>query len=198
MAEAGAEIILLHMDNTPYEDGRSLDNVKDLAQRLREATGQEMPLYSAEHGSSQAAISGKCDVKYQCVLCKHLMQHTARKMCGIYGCSGIVMGDALGQVASQTLRNIRAENIGMDIPVLRPLIGYDKIEIEEIAKKIGTYEISIRPAVSCTAVPQGPVTDANPAKIRDFGKLIDAESLATNSATSAIRKIGRASCRERV
>ena len=187
MAEAGAEIILLHMDNTPYEDGRSLDNVKDLAQRLREATGQEMPLYSAEHGSSQTAISGKCDVKYQCVLCKHLMQHTARKMCGIFGCSGIVMGDALGQVASQTLRNIRAENIGMDVPVLRPLIGYDKIEIEEIAKEIGTYEISIRPAVGCTAVPQGPVTDANPAKIRDFGKLIDAESLATNLAASAIR-----------
>jgi thiamine biosynthesis protein ThiI len=187
MAEAGAEIILLHMDNTPYEDGRSLDNVKDLAEQLRTATGQEMPLYSAEHGPSQTAIGEKCDVRYQCVLCKHLMQHTAKKMCEKFGCSGIVMGDALGQVASQTLRNIRAENTGLGIPVLRPLIGYDKIEIEEIAKEIGTYEISIRPAVSCTAVPKGPVTDANPEKVLNFSKLIAAEDLAESSATSAIR-----------
>ncbi len=179
--------MLLHMDNTPYEDGRSLKNVKDLAEQLRKVTGQEMPLYSAEHGSSQTIISEKCDVRYQCVLCKHLMQHTAKKVCERFGCSGIVMGDALGQVASQTLRNIKAENTGLDIPVLRPLIGYDKIEIEAIAKTIGTYEISIRPAVGCTVVPKGPVTDASSAKVLNYGRLIDVENLAKVSATSAVR-----------
>lgn len=187
MAEAGAEIILLHMDNSPYEDRRSLDNVEELAERLREATGQEMPLYSAKHGPTQKAVNELCDVRYQCVMCKHTMQLTAKEVCERLGCSGIVMGDSLGQVASQTLRNIRAENVGVGFPILRPLIGYDKLEIEEIAKKIGTYEISIRPAVGCTLVPKGPVTDASPERVLKFDEVVDTDLLVEASADSAIR-----------
>ncbi len=187
MAEAGADVVLLHMDNTPYEDGRSLENVKELAQRLRQATGQEMPLYSAMHGPSQARIGETCETRYQCVMCKRTMQRTAKELAGRLGCSGVVMGDSLGQVASQTLRNIRAENVGLDFPVLRPLIGYDKLEIEEIAKSIGTYEISIRPAVGCTIVPKGPVTEAELPKIRAFDISSDIGAIVSASADSAVR-----------
>lgn len=187
MAEAGAEIVLLHMDNTPYEDGRSIENVKDLAEKLREATGQEMPLYSAKHGPSQARISETCENRYQCVMCKRVMQRTAKEFSEKMGCTGIVMGDSLGQVASQTLRNIRAESMGLDFPILRPLIGYDKLEIEEIAKKIGTYEISIRPAVGCTMVPKGPVTDAELSKIARFDVTSDIGAVVSASADSAVR-----------
>ncbi|MDD2410304.1 MAG: tRNA 4-thiouridine(8) synthase ThiI [Candidatus Methanomethylophilaceae archaeon] len=187
MAEAGADVVLLHMDNTPYEDGRSLENVKELAQQLRQATGQEMPLYSAMHGPSQARIGETCETRYQCVMCKRTMQRTAKELAGRLGCSGVVMGDSLGQVASQTLRNIRAENVGLDFPVLRPLIGYDKLEIEEIAKSIGTYEISIRPAVGCTIVPKGPVTEAELPKIRAFDISSDIGAIVSASADSAVR-----------
>lgn len=187
MAEAGADVVLLHMDNTPYEDGRSLENVKELAQQLRQATGQEMPLYSAMHGPSQARIGETCETRYQCVMCKRTMQRTAKELAGRLGCSGVVMGDSLGQVASQTLRNIRAENVGRDFPVLRPLIGYDKLEIEEIAKSIGTYEISIRPAVGCTIVPKGPVTEAELPKIRAFDISSDIGAIVSASADSAVR-----------
>ncbi len=97
------------------------------------------------------------------------------------------MGDSLGQVASQTLRNIRAENIGLEFPVLRPLIGYDKLEIEEVAKRIGTYEISIRPAVGCTMVPKGPVTEAEIPKIKAFDVSSDIVAMVSASADSAVR-----------
>ncbi len=186
-ARAGGEIILLHMDNTPYGDESSLQNVKDLARRLREETGQEMPLYSAPHGPSQTSISETCDPRYQCVMCKRTMQKTAKLLAGKLGCSAIVMGDSLGQVASQTLSNIRAESAGLDFPIVRPLIGLDKLEIEEIAKEIGTYEISIRPAAGCTIVPKGPVIDAKLTSVRKFDLATDTEALASASCDSAVR-----------
>ena len=105
MAKVGAEVTLLHMDNSPYCDGSATEHVKQLAERLRTATGQVMPLFSAPHGPSQDAIKKGADHMYQCVLCKHAMQLTARAICRRIGADAIVMGDSLGQVASQTLRN---------------------------------------------------------------------------------------------
>lgn len=185
MASVGADVILLHMDNRPYTDEAGAEDAKTLAERLREVTGKEMPLYFTPHGPTQEAISKGCDRSYQCVMCKMAMQRTARELGKRLGCTGIVMGDSLGQVASQTLRNIRSENIGLDFPVVRPLIGMDKIEIEAIAKEIGTYEISIRPGHGCSIVPVKPITEANPAKVSGFSKRIDLDTLASASADSA-------------
>lgn len=185
MGMMGAEVILLHMDNRPYTDDRSIENVKAIAERLREVTGKEYPLYIAPHGGNQTEISEKCDRSYQCVMCKRVMQRTARELAKMLGAEAIVMGDSLGQVASQTLRNIRSENIGLDFPVIRPLIGMDKLEIEAIAKEIGTYEISIRPTDGCTIVPVKPITEADPEKVEAFGTLIDVDAVARRSAEAA-------------
>ena len=154
MSKVGADIILLHMDNRPYADDRPIERAKMLAARIREETGKDIPLYVAPHGASQKAIADNADSLYQCVLCKHAMQLTAKKLCQKLGASAIVMGDSLGQVASQTLLNIRSEVKGVDFTILRPLIGYDKQEIIEIAQKIGTFEISNMPATGCTALPK--------------------------------------------
>ncbi|MBR2254505.1 MAG: tRNA 4-thiouridine(8) synthase ThiI [Candidatus Methanomethylophilaceae archaeon] len=187
MSERGAQVILLHMDNSPYSDGRSLENVKAIAERLEEYTGREFPLYSAPHGISQGIIHEKCASNYQCVMCKRLMQKTARNLAEKLGASAIVMGDSLGQVASQTLRNIKGECFDLGFPILRPLIGLDKLEIMDVAKRIGTYEISIRPAKGCTIVPSKAVTDADPAKMAEFTAAVDAESLAARIAGEAVR-----------
>jgi len=72
----------------------------------------------------------------------------------------IVMGDSLGQVASQTLQNLRVIDSAVKIPILRPLIGLDKEDVVKIARKIGTYELSILPSSGCIAVPNKPVTRA--------------------------------------
>ena len=185
MSLMGADVILLHMDNRPYTDDRSVENVKAIAERLREVTGKEFPLYMAPHGDNQREISENCDRSYQCVMCKRVMQRTARELAKMLGADAIVMGDSLGQVASQTLRNIRSENIGLDFPVIRPLIGMDKLEIEAIAKEIGTYDISVRPTDGCTIVPVGPVTNADPEKVAAFGERIDVDAIARRSAEAA-------------
>lgn len=185
MCQAGAEVVLLHMDNTPYSDEAQRKDVMEIARILREATGQELPLWFAPHGDSQTAIHDKCDYNYQCVMCKRVMQRTARELGKKLGCSGIVMGDSLGQVASQTLRNIRSENIGLDFPVARPLIGYDKIEIEAIAKEIGTYDVSIRPGHDCSIVPVRPITEAKPEKVVSMSEAADIDALARASADAA-------------
>ena len=139
----------------------------------------------APHGDNQREIFENCDRSYQCVMCKRVMQRTARELAKILGADAIVMGDSLGQVASQTLRNIVSENIGLDFPVIRPLIGMDKLEIEAIAKEIGTYDISIRPTDGCTIVPVGPITNADPEKVARFGEKIDVDAIARRSAEAA-------------
>ncbi len=185
MCSVGAEVVLLHMDNTPYSEPAQLDDVRDIADALRKSTGQELPLWIAPHAPSQDAIHEGCPHPYQCVMCKRVMQRTARELGKRLGCSGIVMGDSLGQVASQTLRNIRAENQGLDFPVVRPLIGLDKLEIEAVAREIGTYEISIRPGHGCSIVPIHPVTEADPTKVAEMSAAVDIDALARASADAA-------------
>ena len=187
MCRAGAKVVLLHMDNRPYAEDSSITRIEELADQLRKATGQELPLYTAPHGLTQTAIKQNCDHNYQCVMCKRAMQKTARELGKKLGCSGIIMGDSLGQVASQTLKNIRSENIGLDFPVVRPLIGYDKLEIEAIAKEIGTYEISIIPTSGCTVVPIKPITEADPEKIYKFDESADIDKIVCEVVEQTVK-----------
>ena len=185
MARAGAEIILLHMDNRPYADDRPIDKAKKLAKQLRKVTGQAVPLYIAPHGASQQKMAEKIDSLYTCVMCKHAMMLTARMLAEKLGAKAIVMGDSLGQVASQTLLNMRSVNHGLNFPVLRPLIGYDKLEIIEIAEKIGTFEISNLPASGCTILPKKVVTEADLKLAQQYYEDTDVEGLARTCAENA-------------
>ena len=160
MASRGAEVQLLHMDNFGSSDPRILEIVKDLASVLRKVTETSMPLYSTPYFKMQERINKRCGRSYQCVLCKRFMLRTARDFALSEDAEAIITGDSLGQVASQTLQNILVEQRGLEFPVLRPLIGLDKLEIEAVARKIGTYEQSIRKAPSCPFVPQKPQTSA--------------------------------------
>lgn len=187
MAQQGAEMVLLHMDNRPFSSDLGVRKAILLAEALRRATGQGMPLYMAPHGENQAVNKERCQSSYQCVLCKRLMLRTAQAVARRVGASGIVMGDSLGQVASQTLNNIRAEQHGLELPVLRPLIGLDKLEIERLAKEIGTYEISIMSdgGKDCTAVPSRVITNASVKDILDEEAKVDLGSMAARSAELA-------------
>lgn len=185
ISRAGADVVLLHMDNGPYCDDRSKENVIAIAEQLEKYTGKRFPLYFAPHGPSQTAIHDACDRNYQCVMCKRAMHRTAGEFAKIVGADMIVMGDSLGQVASQTLKNIRAENTGMSIPIVRPLIGLDKTEIMEVAREIGTFDISISPSVGCTIVPHKVTTAADPVRIESYKERIDIDSLAKGSAEKA-------------
>ena len=93
----------------------------------------------------------------------------------------IIMGDSLGQVASQTLQNLRVVEDAVDIPILRPLIGFDKEDIIQIAKKIGTYDISIMPSAGCSAVPTKPATKARLEDVIAEEKKINIKKLLNQS-----------------
>ena len=94
----------------------------------------------------------------------------------------------MGQVASQTLTNIRAEQSGLDFPVLRPLIGLDKTEVIAIAKRIGTFDISIMKTSGCAAVPIGPVTEAKVEKVAEMQDAIDID-FVVDECVRSIRRV---------
>ena len=187
MAHVGADVTLLHMDNGQFGDPKDLEKVVSIAKQLEKVTGKEFPVYVGDHEPNQAAIKKSCDANYQCVMCKRFMHHVAKKFAMQNGFDGIIMGDSLGQVASQTLRNIKAEQTELAFPIIRPLIGLDKIEIIDTAKRIGTYDISIIQTKGCAAVPIKPVTEATPEKVKELQGRLDFEGLVNASADNARR-----------
>lgn len=95
--------------------------------------------------------------KWICIFCKLSMFMKATEIAKEKDAIAIITGDSLGQVASQTLDNLLIISLATDLPILRPLIAMDKVEIERIAKDIGTFEISIEPEESCNFVPRHPI-----------------------------------------
>lgn len=173
----GAELILLHMDNCYIDEEGSIEKAVHLARAIGDTEGRSVALYIAPHVRNQKKIAEACGVGFQCIMCKKLMLKVAKGLCGLVGADAIVTGESLGQVASQTLHNIRAEEQGLDFPVLRPLIGLDKLEIEVIAKEIGTYDISTRNAVPCRFVPLKPVTMAGIGRMTEECGRIDFDEM---------------------
>lgn len=185
LARNGAEVILLHMDNRPYSGEGSVNKVVRLAEALESALGRPLELLTAPHGVSQLRISQHCRKNLQCVLCKRTMLKVARNVARKLEADAIATGDSLGQVASQTLYNINAEEIGLGFPVLRPLIGLDKLEIEHLAKEIGTYGTSIEKGDACSMVPFRPATMVGPRLIAEQEECLDLEALAMEMAEEA-------------
>ena len=123
-----------------------------------------------------------------CVLCKSGMYHVAEKLAGREGALATLDGSSMGQVASQTLPNLVATRYFTTIPLFSPLIGLDKVEIENLAKKIGTYQISILPEAGCSAAPRHPET---PAELEKVLEAQDKLNMATvlDELMDGIRKI---------
>jgi len=158
MGRQGLELVLVHFDNRPFTSDQEVDKAVNLMRRLDAALGRENRKVLVPHGKTQAEFARCCRRNMECVLCRRMMLRVAEKLADKYGAQCIVTGESLGQVASQTLANIFVEERATRLPVLRPLIGFDKIEIERIAKRIGTYEISTLPGLCCTIAPKKPST----------------------------------------
>ena len=158
MLRKGAKVVALHMDNRPFTDPSTVVKTFRLIERLEEVTGRPIKRYLAPHGRNQLTFARECRKNLQCVLCRRMMYRVAELVARKEGADAILTGESLGQVASQTLPNLRTESAAVSIPILRPLIGFDKLEIEAIAKEIGTYEISIGPGGCCTINPRHPAT----------------------------------------
>jgi thiamine biosynthesis protein ThiI len=165
MIKRGFDVALLHLVNWPFSDKKILVKAEAIAKLLKNFHGAPLVMYTANHGENQTDIIRNCDRHLTCVLCRRFMYRTAEQIAIKDGCQAIVTGESIGQVASQTLKNLRAISSAIKMPILRPLVGLDKEEIMKIARKIGTYETSISPGLCCTAVPSKPSTSANPERV---------------------------------
>ncbi len=116
--------------------------------------------------------------KYTCIFCKRRMYRVATGFALQIGAKGVVTGESLGQVASQTLDNLVVlTDAASDLPIYRPLIGFDKEEIIKISREIETFSVSTSKASGCKAVPSGPSTKANLATIREIEEKLEATKL---------------------
>ena len=98
-------------------------------------------------------------MKLTCILCRRMMYRLAERVAIMERAEAIVTGEIIGEHASQTLRNLRVENKALkDVCVLRPLVGLNKLDVEHLARKTGTFEISTRPSLCCSAPPRTPRT----------------------------------------
>ncbi len=165
LAKKGHTLIPLYLDNFPFSGEDTKNRALKAIARLQKLHSNIMDPIVLSHGSALTAFSQNCDRKYQCVFCKRMMVRVASELGKREGAKFIVKGDSLAQVASQTLENLVVVENASSLPVVRPLIGLDKIEIEKIAKEIGTFNISIERAMCCSIVPNKPSTKASIEKL---------------------------------
>jgi tRNA uracil 4-sulfurtransferase len=186
MLRQGHDMIAVHMDNRPFTDDSPMEKIADHLQVLAARFGRKVPLYVLPHGPTQIALMRQTDRHVGCVLCRRFMWRAAERIADREGATFLATGEALGQVASQTLSNMRTATASVKLPIVRPLIGLDKHEIETVAKSIGTYTISTRPGVCCQAVPDRPATRSNLVQIGQQEERVDVEALLDDCVRRAI------------
>ncbi len=159
MAKRGLELCAVHFMSPPYTSERAHDKVQRLAGIISRYTGN-LALLSINFTEIQLAIRDRCPDDLFTVLMRRSMMRVTNELCKKEGCLAMVTGESLAQVASQTVEAIACTDNAADVPVLRPLIGMDKVEIIETARRIGTFETSIEPYEDCCTVftPKHPKT----------------------------------------
>jgi len=183
------EIIFIHSDNRPFTDDREINNFFSIAKYLKKKIQSKIKIYVVPHGNSLVSYKEKCEDRFTCVFCKRMMVRYAEKIAEKEKADAIVMGDSLGQVASQTLQNLRVVDSAVKIPILRPLVGFDKEDVVKIARKIGTYELSIIPSCGCIAVPNKPATRAKLEDVLEEEKKLDIEKIVRKAVDNSKQPI---------
>jgi tRNA uracil 4-sulfurtransferase len=160
MMKRGCDITILNFNNYPFTD-ESNDKIIKIYQKLKEySSGSDLRIYQVKYGDFLKKCSEEAPPRMTCVLCKSGMYQIAEKIAAKEKALAIIDGSSVGQVASQTLPNILATRYSTSMPIISPLIGLDKIEITDMAEKIGTFEISTIPESGCSAAPKHPETNA--------------------------------------
>jgi len=177
LSKKTTDIIFLHADIRPFTGRKEKEIFLKIAKKLKDIITPNIKIYIISHGENLDEYIKKCDKKYTCIFCKRMMLRYAEKIAEKENASAIIMGDSLGQVASQTLDNLNVIDKSINFPVLRPLIGFDKQDIIDISKRISLYDLSILPSEGCMAVPNKPSTSAKIEKIIQQEKKLDIKKL---------------------
>lgn len=178
MMKRGCRAIFVHFHGRPYLSRVSEEKVRDLVSHL---TSYQLKarLYLVPFGEMQRDIVVHTPDPLRVVLYRRMMLRIAEHLAERERCWGMVTGDSLGQVASQTAENLRSISEAAHLPILRPLIGMDKIEITNEAQQIGTFDTSIEPDQDCCTlfVPPHPNTRSQIDEVRQAERLIPVEEM---------------------
>ncbi|MEG2769675.1 MAG: tRNA uracil 4-sulfurtransferase ThiI [Oscillospiraceae bacterium] len=171
MAKRGLYLMAVHFASPPYTSERAHQKVLDLAQKLTIYTGT-MAVFTVPFTKVQEEIRDNAPDILFTVLMRRSMMRITNALAKKYGCEGIITGESLAQVASQTLQAIACTDAAQDLPILRPLIGMDKVEIMKISHAIDTYDISIEPFEDCCTI----FTPPHPKTKPTLTEILEAES----------------------
>jgi thiamine biosynthesis protein ThiI len=190
MARRGATVDLLHFHGQPYTDPSSVRQVSDIARVLAlyalRTTVHLVPLADAQQEIAVAAPPA-----LRIVLYRRMMMRIGAALAREQSAQALVLGDSLGQVASQTIENIAVVDSAIDgIEVLRPLIGMDKLEIVELAERIGSFDVSSRSYQDCCVLfePRSPTTRARPQDVAAAEASLDVDGLVGKALAAVERR----------
>ncbi len=180
MAKRGLTLVGVHFASPPYTSKRAEQKVTELMYEVAEYAG-DMKFFIVPFTEIQEHIKDDCPEEYFTVIMRRMMMRVASRIAKENGCGALITGESLGQVASQTLDAIQCTDAVADLPVLRPLIGTDKIDIIDTSRAIGTFDTSIEPYEDCCTVftPRHPKLHPTIEKIEkaeanmDYGPMID-------------------------
>ncbi len=186
VAKRGVEPIAVHFYSFPYTGEQSKQKVIELSRILSQYCGQ-LKLYIVPFTQIQQEIYDKCPQNYLTILMRRVMMEIAQRIAIKEDAKALVTGESIGQVASQTIDSLYVTDDAVTLPVFRPLIGMDKVEIMDRARKIGTYETSILPYEDCCTVfvPKNPIIYPSVQKAREAIALLDTNELIEEAISGA-------------
>jgi len=178
IAKRGAELDAVYFHSPPYTSERAKEKVVRLSEILSEWT-MGIRLYVVPFTEIQMAIHQKCPEEYLTIIMRRYMMKIAERIAHNNGALALVTGEAIGQVASQTMESLLVTNSAVTLPVYSPLIGMDKNEVVNIARHIGTYETSILPYEDCCTlfVARHPTTRPSLEKTLEYESVLDDEQM---------------------
>ena len=182
MARRGVELEMVHFVSPPYTSQQAQDKVLELARLLTPYCGR-MIVHIVPFTKIQEEIRKNCPEEYFTLIMRRFMMRLAQAVAKKAGAKALITGESLGQVASQTMMALGVTEDVTTLPVLRPLIGMDKVEIIRIAREIGTYETSILPYEDCCTVftPRHPATRPDIEEVRRAEAALDVDALVAEA-----------------
>lgn len=187
IAKRGVTIDAVYFHSYPYTSDRAKDKVVKLAEILsRYCMG--INLHIVPFTDIQLKINEKCPHEYLTIIMRRYMMKIAQRIAEKSGSLGLVTGESIGQVASQTMESMLVTNHAVSMPVYRPLVGMDKNEVIDIAKRIDTYDTSILPYEDCCTVfvARHPVTRPSLEKCLEYEKVLDEQGLIDEAVEKTV------------
>ena len=186
MMKRGIKIEAVHFASPPYTSDGAIKKVKDLLKVLA-GIQEEIKLVIIPFTKIQEKIYEGKDESYNITIMRRMMYRIAEREAIMNNCLALCSGESIGQVASQTLESMATINEVVKLPMIRPLAIFDKLDIIDIAKKIGTYDISIRPFIDCCTIftPKNPTTKPSIKRAEALEKEFDYETLIEEAISSA-------------